>query len=85
MRVEVRATGLKAMRQQNGLTQQELRRELGLSQNYICWLESGAGTPGPKVQRQLMDYFGCDFEKLFEVFLVDPETRRETRLSQRRI
>ena len=50
MNVEVRATGLRAMREKKGLTQRELAHNLGISQNYIPALESGArrlrGTTG---------------------------------------
>jgi hypothetical protein len=45
--VEVRATGLRGMREKKGLTQRELARNLGISQNYIPALESGARRPGP--------------------------------------
>lgn len=34
MRVEVRAVGLKAIREQKGLTQRKLGRDLGISQNF---------------------------------------------------
>ena len=40
--VEVRATGLRTMREKKGLTQRELAHNLGISQNYIPALESGA-------------------------------------------
>ncbi|MDQ6876532.1 MAG: hypothetical protein M3082_02300 [Candidatus Dormibacteraeota bacterium] len=29
---------------------------------------------GPKLQEQLVKYFGCRFEDFFEVVLVNPET-----------
>jgi hypothetical protein len=32
---------------------------------------------GPKLQEQMVKYFGCRFEDVFEVVLVDPETGRE--------
>jgi hypothetical protein len=34
MRVEVRATGLKALREKRGLTQRKLAHDLGISLNY---------------------------------------------------
>ncbi len=77
MKVEVRATGLKAMREKRGLTQRKLAHDLGISQNYIPAIEAGARHAGPKLQDQLVKYFGCRFEELFEVVLVDGETGRE--------
>jgi transcriptional regulator with XRE-family HTH domain len=77
MRVEVRAVGLKPMREKKGLTQRKLAHDLGISQNYIPAIEAGARRAGPKLQEQLVKYFGCDFADLFEVVLVDGETGRE--------
>jgi predicted transcriptional regulator len=34
VKVEVRATGLKGMREKRGLTQRKLAHDLGISQNY---------------------------------------------------
>jgi len=77
VKVEVRAVGLKAMREKRGLTQRKLAHDLGISQNYIPAIEAGARHAGPKLQEQLVKYFGCRFEDLFEIVLVDPETKRE--------
>ena len=77
MRIEVRAGGLKKMREARGLTQRQLARDLPISQNYIPAIEGGARRPGPKLQAQFIQFFGCKFEDLFEVVLVDPETRVE--------
>jgi transcriptional regulator with XRE-family HTH domain len=83
MKVEVRAVGLKAMREKRGLTQRKLAHDLGISQNYIPAIEAGARRAGPKLQEQLVKYFGCRFDELFEVVLVDPETGREHVLEQK--
>ena len=77
MNVEVRATGLRAMRDKHKLTQRELARRLGVTQNYIPALEAGTRNPGPKLRQTLMQLFDCDFETLFEVVLVDPKDRSE--------
>ncbi len=77
MRVEVRASGLKAIRKKKGLTQRTLAHDLGISQNYIPAIEAGARHAGPKLQEQLVKYFGCRFEDLFDVVLVNPESGRE--------
>jgi len=83
LKIEVRAVGLKAMREKKGLTQRKLAHDLGISQNYIPAIEAGARRAGPKLQEQLAKYFGCRFEDLFQIVLVDPETKREQALEPR--
>jgi transcriptional regulator with XRE-family HTH domain len=83
MNVEVRATGLRAMREKKGLTQRELAHNLGISQNYIPALESGARRPGPKLRQTLMKFFNVNFEELFEVVMVNPESSAEQVLEPR--
>lgn len=83
MNVEVRATGLRAMREKKGLTQRELAHNLGISQNYIPALESGARRPGPKLRQALMKFFDVNFEELFEVVMVNPESSSERVLEPR--
>jgi len=83
MKIEVRATGLKAMREKRGLTQRKLAHDLGISQNYIPAIEAGARKPGPKLQSAMVKYFHVPFEELFTVVLVNPETGEE-RLMERR-
>ncbi len=77
MKVEIRAVGLKAMREKKGLTQRKLAHDLGISQNYIPAIEGNSRQAGPKLQEQLVRYFDCRFEELFEVVLVHPESGRE--------
>jgi transcriptional regulator with XRE-family HTH domain len=81
--VEVRATGLRGMREKKGLTQRELARNLGISQNYIPALESGARRPGPKLRQALMKFFNVNFEELFEVVMVNAESSKEQVLEAR--
>jgi len=83
MKVEVRAVGLKAMREKRGLTQRKLAHELGISQNYIPAIEANSRQAGPKLQDQLVRYFGCRFDDLFQLILVDPETHKEQVLEPR--
>jgi transcriptional regulator with XRE-family HTH domain len=83
VKVEVRAVGLKAMREKRGLTQRKLAHDLGISQNYIPAIEAGARHAGPKLQEQLVKYFGCRFDELFEIVLVDSESGREQVLEPR--
>lgn len=77
MKVEVRATGLRAKREGMGWTQRELAKRLGVTQNYIPALEAGTRNPGPKLRQSLMQLFQCDFEDLFVVVMVNPVTKRE--------
>ena len=77
MKVEIRAVYLKGTREKRGLTQRQLAKDIGISQNYIPALEAGARRPGRSVQERLLNYFGCAFEDLFEIVLVDPETSDE--------
>lgn len=77
MNIEVRARGLRGLRERHRLTQRELARRLGVTQNYIPALEAGTRNPGPKLRQSLMELFACDFEELFEVVLVDPRDHRE--------
>jgi len=84
VKVEVRATGLKAMREKRGLTQRKLAHDLGISQNYIAAIEAGARKAGPKLQDALVKYFRCSFEDLFEVVLMDPQTKQEQILQPKR-
>ena len=82
MRVEVRAIGLKAIREKRGLTQRKLAHDLGISQK-IPAIEAGARKPGPKLQPAMVKYFGVRFEDLFQVVLVNPETGQELLLERR--
>jgi DNA-binding XRE family transcriptional regulator len=84
MKIQVRATGLKAMREKRGLTQRRLAHDLGISQNYIPAIEGGARQAGPKLQQQMVKYFGVRFADLFDIVLVDPETNREQILEPRK-
>jgi transcriptional regulator with XRE-family HTH domain len=77
VKIEVRATGLKAMREKRGLTQRKLAHDLGISQNYIPAIEANSRQAGPKLQDALVKYFDCDFEGLFEVVLVDLVSHKE--------
>ena len=69
------------MRDKHHLTQRELARRLGVTQNYIPALEAGTRNPGPKLRQSLMQLFDCDFEELFQVVMVNPETHAERLLT----
>jgi transcriptional regulator with XRE-family HTH domain len=69
------------MRKNRGLTQRQLGKSVRVSLHYISALEEGARRPGKDVQQRLMNYFGCRFEDLFAVVLVDLETSEELPLA----
>ena len=72
------------MRDRHHLTQRELARRLGVTQNYIPALEAGTRNPGPKLRQSLMQLFNCDFEDLFLVVMVNPVDHREQILKPER-
>jgi putative transcriptional regulator len=86
MKVEVRAVGLKEHREKAGLTQRELAKRLGVSQNYIPALEAGTRRPGPNLRTKLMQLFNCKFEDLFQVVMVNPldDSERTLEVEDRR-
>ena len=55
------------------MTQRELARLLGVTQNYVPALESGFRDPGPKIRQPLMDILGAGFWELFDVVLIQPD------------
>jgi DNA-binding XRE family transcriptional regulator len=83
VKIEVRAVGLKKVREAHGLTQRQLAHSLGISQNYIPAIEANTRQAGPKLRDQLVKYFNCSFEDLFEIVLVNPETGHENVLQRK--
>ena len=77
MKVEVRATGLRARRESKGWTQRELAKRLEVTQNYIPAMELGNRNPSADLRQKMMQLFKCDFEDLFTVVMVNPRTKRE--------
>src|SRR5438105_2243025 len=84
VRVEVRATRLREIRESHGLTQRRLAYDLGISQNYVPALEAGTRHAGPAVQGRVIKYFECHFEDIFDVVLIDPDTKAERLLGPAR-
>lgn len=70
VRIRVGAVRLAACRKARGLTQRDLARLVGVSQNYIPALEAGSREPGPKLRGRLMESLGAGFFDLFAVVLV---------------
>jgi len=70
VRIEVRATRLSDLRRARGLTQRELARRLGVTQNYVPALETGQRQAGPRLRGPLLESLGVGFFDLFDVVLV---------------
>jgi transcriptional regulator with XRE-family HTH domain len=70
------------LRHSRGLTQRQLARDLGISQNYVPAIEANARQAGAKPQ-QRPKYFGAPFEAIFDLLRIDPDTGRERPLSPR--
>ncbi len=77
VKVEVRATGLRAQREKMNWTQRELAKRLDVTQNYIPAMELGNRNPSAELRQKMMKLFKCDFEDLFTVVMVNPSTKRE--------
>jgi transcriptional regulator with XRE-family HTH domain len=80
--VVVRATGLKARRQELGLTQRQLAKLVGVTQNYIPAIETGIRSAGPELMDRLMSALKASFDDLFEVYLIEPGGK-ESRLRRK--
>jgi hypothetical protein len=77
MKIEGRAVGRKATQRKRGLLSASWPTTSVLARNYIPAIEANSRQPGPKLQGQLVKYFGCRFDELVEVVLIGPETGRE--------
>ena len=56
---------IRAFREKNGLTQEELGDKLGISQVTISQYESGARTPNLFMAKTIAEFFGISLEALF--------------------
>jgi DNA-binding XRE family transcriptional regulator len=83
VKIVVRATGLKAMREKYGLTQRKGAHDLSISQNYIPAIEANSRQAGRKLPEQMARCFRVPFDELFQVVLINPETGQE-KVSERR-
>jgi transcriptional regulator with XRE-family HTH domain len=79
-RLEVRAPRLAEVRRARGLTQRELARSLGVTQNYIPALEAGTRLAGPRMRGLLCTSLDLGFFDLFDVVLVADDGGTEVHL-----
>ena len=56
---------LKDLRQQKGITAEELGKALGISSSAINMYECGQRVPRDEIKIQIAVYFGCTVEDLF--------------------
>lgn len=57
-------SGLKALREQAGLTQQELSRQTGVSRSLISQWENGVISVSPATRKRVAAFFGVDADTL---------------------
>ena len=57
-------SGLKALREQAGLTQQELSRQTGVSRSLISQWENGVISVSPATRKRIAAFFGVDADTL---------------------
>ncbi len=55
---------LKILRRNNGLTQRQLAKDLGIPQANYGYYELGKVNPPPEIMFKLADYFGCSIDYL---------------------
>lgn len=55
---------LKQLREERGITQTELARQLGVVRSTICFYESGQHSPTPDMLIKLADFFGVSVDYL---------------------
>lgn len=71
---------LKALRQEHGLTQQELADKIGMSKSSINMYERGEREPGIETVKRIADFFNVDVDYLFGVS--DIKKRREFKVTR---
>ena len=57
---------LKKIREQMGLTQEQLAEKIGISQNYYSWIESGERRPSPDTAKKIAVVMNFDWVLFFE-------------------
>jgi DNA-binding XRE family transcriptional regulator len=65
--IQVLATGLKVKRRQAGLTQRELARRLGVTQNYIPAIEAGSRQMSAQLRSSVCDLLSAEFDEIFAI------------------
>jgi putative transcriptional regulator len=63
-----KATTIAAMRKKNGITQEELANEVGVTRQTIISLENGKYTASLPLAFKISRYFGVKIEDIFEYF-----------------
>lgn len=57
---------LKTLRQEKGISQKELAKELNVSYKTISHYETGVSEPPIEIIVKIKKYFNCDYEDLLE-------------------
>ena len=56
---------LKELRENKGLTQEELSKELQITKEYLSMLERGERNPSDKLKSRIATYFGVSISYIF--------------------
>jgi transcriptional regulator with XRE-family HTH domain len=78
MTVRVRQAALEAALARRNLTKTALAREMGYTRTHVLDVLAGRVSPGPKMQRRILDVLGGSFAEFFEV--INGGRRRRSRL-----
>ncbi len=60
------SNNLKTLRQEKGISQKELAKELNVSYKTISYYETGVSEPPIEIIVKIKKYFNCDYEDLLE-------------------
>jgi transcriptional regulator with XRE-family HTH domain len=55
---------LRLLREQHGLSHEQLARQLGIAKSYISHLENGKRKPGTEISIKIATYFGITVDAL---------------------
>ncbi len=68
LQVTLKPAPVWAFLDEQGISQNELARLIGISSGYLSQLMSGSAHPSPQVRRRLLDVLGLDdFDELFSI------------------
>lgn len=69
--VKVKVGKLRKVRISQGYNQVDVCTAIGLNVSQYCALESGKTATRPKTAKKIYDFFGVNFDEIFEVFPKD--------------
>lgn len=79
MRFRAKRAAIEAAMARRNLTKTALAREIGYTRTHLSDVLAGRVSPGPKMQRRLLDAVGGTFDELFEIVEHGPRRKRRLR------